>query len=64
MAQQHARFVIYLDRTQEYRWRFRAVNGEIMADSGEGYATKWSCQQAIKTVKAEVPDAEVLDTTG
>lgn len=27
----------YTDRAGEHRWRFRADNGRILADSGEGY---------------------------
>lgn len=31
---------IYLDDAEEWRWRLRARNGRILADSGEGYARK------------------------
>lgn len=28
---------IYQDKSGEHRWRLRAANGRIMADSGEGF---------------------------
>lgn len=41
------KFQIYLDSNPEYRWRLRARNGKIIADSGEGYKKKKSCKNAI-----------------
>lgn len=35
-----ARLVIYQDQKREWRWRFVAANGRILADSGEGYAER------------------------
>ncbi len=32
-------FVVYQDKAKEYRWRALAANGEIVADSGEGYSS-------------------------
>ena len=46
-----ARFIIYKDQRSEYRWRFRANNNEIVADSAEGYTSKWDCQRGIELVK-------------
>ncbi len=31
-----AKFQIFKDRSGEYRWRLRADNNEIIADSAEG----------------------------
>jgi len=31
---------IYQDAVGQWRWRRRAPNGEIIADSGEGYVSK------------------------
>jgi uncharacterized protein YegP (UPF0339 family) len=31
------KFEIYRDKKNEWRWRYIASNGRIMADSGEGY---------------------------
>ena len=55
-------FEIYLDRAGEYRWRFKAPNGEIVAVS-EGYTTKQSCQASIQLIKLYSPTATVYDLT-
>jgi len=34
-----ATFELYRDREGQYRWRLRHDNGNILADSGEGYAS-------------------------
>lgn len=33
--------------TDGWRWRLKAVNGRILADSGEAYTRKNGCQKAI-----------------
>jgi uncharacterized protein YegP (UPF0339 family) len=33
----HARFELYVDERDEWRWRLVHDNGNIIADSGEGY---------------------------
>ena len=53
------RFVVYMDRRREYRWRFVAGNGRILADSGEGYTTYAACLQGIDVVKRFAPSARV-----
>lgn len=58
-----AQFEIYKDSAKEYRWRFRATNGRIVADSGEGYGSKANCQAGIDIVKKEAPGAKVEDKT-
>jgi uncharacterized protein len=45
------KYCIYKDAKGEWRWRLRAKNGEIIADSGEGYTSKANCEAAIKLVK-------------
>ena len=42
MAQQY-RGEIYRDVRGEYRWRVRAANGRIVADSSEGYENRADC---------------------
>lgn len=54
-------FSIYKDKKSEYRWRFYSGNMKTMADSGEGYATKKGCQDAIATLQKEVAGATVVD---
>jgi uncharacterized protein len=58
-----ATFTIYIDNRGEYRWRLQANNHKTTADSGEGYTTKYSCEQAVERVKREVASATVTDNT-
>ena len=58
-----SKFQIYKDRKGEYRWRLRARNGEIIADSNEGYSSKASCKHGIDLVKQQAANAEVEDQT-
>lgn len=54
-----ASFRPYEDRAGEFRWRFVAVNGRIMADSSEGYSTASNVRRAIEDFRALVADATV-----
>ncbi|MFC1718958.1 YegP family protein [Candidatus Poribacteria bacterium] len=54
-----AKFQVYKDRAGEYRWRLRANNSRIIADSGEGYVTKSECKRAVDRVKEQAPQATV-----
>jgi uncharacterized protein YegP (UPF0339 family) len=58
-----ATFELYEDREGKYRWRLRHDNGNIIADSGEGYASKQKAKQGITSVRdnAAEADVEVLD---
>lgn len=57
-----ARFVIYLDRANEYRWRLVARNGEKVAAS-EGYTSKQSAINSVGNIKALSLHADVVDET-
>ena len=58
-----SKFQLYKDRKGEYRWRLRARNGEIIADSNEGYSSKASCKHGIDLVKEQAASAVVEDQT-
>jgi uncharacterized protein YegP (UPF0339 family) len=45
-----AKLEIYRDAKREWRWRLRAANGRIVADSGEGYRRRASVYRAIECV--------------
>lgn len=45
------RYQMYQDAANEWRWRLRAANHEIIATSGEGYKNKSDCRHAIDLVK-------------
>ncbi len=54
-------FEIFEDNAGEWRWRLVSSNGEIIADSGEGYASKSGAREATHRIKEYAPDADVLD---
>jgi len=54
-----ATFEVYEDRAGQWRWRLVHDNGNIIADSGEGYATRQKCEQGLESVKQNAPDAGV-----
>ncbi len=58
-----ATFELYRDKAGEYRWRLRHENGNIIADSGQGYTTKDNAKNGIDSVKENSPDARVEDRT-
>jgi uncharacterized protein len=58
-----SKFQIYEDRKGEYRWRLRARNGEIIADSNEGYSRKANCKHGIDLVREQAASAAVEDQT-
>ncbi|SIR64739.1 hypothetical protein SAMN05421858_3103 [Haladaptatus litoreus] len=53
-------FELYQDAADEWRWRLVASNGNIIADSGEGYASKQGAQRGIRSVKTSAPDAQIV----
>jgi uncharacterized protein YegP (UPF0339 family) len=46
-----AEFEIYKDERLEFRWRLKANNGKILAESAEGYNNRANCEHAIILVK-------------
>ncbi|WP_369335327.1 HVO_2922 family protein [Halostella sp. PRR32] len=58
-ADSKARFQLFRDRAGDWRWRLRHDNGNIIADSGEGYSSKQKAEQGLQSVKANAPGAEV-----
>lgn len=50
MAHLH-QFEIYRDTNDEHRWRLRAPNGKVVADSGEGYKSARSVRTAITSLE-------------
>jgi len=56
-------FETYQDDVGEWRWRLRAVNGEIIATSSEGYTTEQAMMDGIVLVK-EAASAPVEKLAG
>ena len=55
------KFEIYKDRKGEFRVRFK-YNSEIMF-STEGYSSKSSAENAIKSIKKNGPEAPIEDNS-
>ena len=53
------RIEIYPDKQRRWRWRARASNGNIVADSGQGYSSKWHVNRAIRSLFDGVLNWEV-----
>ena len=54
-----ATFEVYKDQAEKWRWRLVHDNGNIIADSGEGYASRQKCEQGLESVKENAPNASV-----
>jgi len=54
-------FEVYEDQGDEYRWRLRGSNDRIVADSGEGYSSKSSAEDAVDRVQEYAPEGRILD---
>lgn len=53
-------FTKYQDKRKEWRWNLKTANGNIIADSGEGYAKEEDCDRGIELVKSTDDDTPVL----
>ncbi|PSP70967.1 hypothetical protein BRC79_01455 [Halobacteriales archaeon QH_8_67_27] len=49
----------YEDRGGKWRWRLVHRNGDILADGGEGYASRTGAIQGIQSVKRNGPNVDV-----
>ncbi|GAB3707517.1 amphi-Trp domain-containing protein [Halorubrum pallidum] len=56
-----ATFELYADSADEWRWRLRHDNGNIIADGGEGYSDKRDARSGIESVRRNAPGAHVVD---
>jgi uncharacterized protein YegP (UPF0339 family) len=57
----NATFEVYEDRDGKWRWRLVHDNGNIIADSGEGYASRQKCEQGLASVRENAPDADIVE---
>ncbi|MFC3476831.1 HVO_2922 family protein [Halobacterium litoreum] len=57
----NATFHVYEDSAGQYRWRLVHRNGNIIADSGEGYASKQKAKQGLRSVQDNAADADVVE---
>lgn len=54
------KFELYKDKADEFRFRLKARNGEIIIAS-EGYKQKSNCLNGINSVKTNAPEAPVIE---
>lgn len=60
-SQSLARFEVYQARDEEWRWRLRHRNGNIIATSGEGYTRKHNALKGLRSVMANSTDATITE---
>lgn len=56
-----AKFELYKDAKGEFRWRLLASNGQMIANSGEGYKAKADAKAGIGSVKRNAPKAPIVE---
>ena len=54
-----ATFQVYRDEADEWRWRLVHDNGNIIADSGEGYDRRQTAIQGVESVKSNALEAPI-----
>jgi len=52
-------FEVYQDKAGQFRWRLKAANGQVLADSAEGYTTMRWCLHALNAVRNGVGPARI-----
>ena len=50
----HFKVWFYTDAGGEHRWRLKASNGRIIADSGEGYSTRANAVRAWRNLQSDL----------
>ena len=59
-VEKHPKFEVYTDKAGEFRFRLKALNGQIIAVS-EGYKAMASCMDGIESVKKNAIDAKIIE---
>lgn len=58
------RIRIYQDRAGEWRWRLKAANGKIVADSSEGYKRRSAADRAVQRLLEMLRDGVSVEVAG
>lgn len=58
-----AKFELYKDKAEEFRFRLKNAKGEILGVS-EGYVKKDSCKNGIKSVRRNAVNSPVIEPEG
>src|ERR1700752_848633 len=59
-----ATFEMYKDKSDEFRFRLKDADDELLASSGKGYKTKAECQKVIDAIKKNATTEKVDDKSG
>lgn len=60
ITEKHPKFEIYKDKSEEFRFRLKAKNGQVIAVS-EGYSSHANCVNGVESVKKNAVDAEITE---
>ena len=58
-----AKFEVYKDAKGEFRFCYKAANGQIVAQ-GQGYSSKAACLNGIKSIQENASGADVVEVEG
>lgn len=53
-------FYIYKDISKQWRWRFTAKNGKIIAISSESYHNLLDCEHSVKLMQQEASGSTTI----
>ncbi len=53
-------FEMYADKAGKYRWRLRHRNGNVIADSAQGYASRQKAMQGLRSVQTNAAGGAVV----
>ena len=56
-----ARFEVFRDRGEEWRWRLVHRNGNVLATGAEGYTRKHNALKGLRSVMRNAPLAEIVE---
>ncbi len=56
-----AKFVIYKDKSDQFRWRLVSSNGQTTASSGESFTSHSDAKRAAESVKEHAATADIVD---
>lgn len=59
-AESRGQFQLYVDRADKWRWRLVHRNGNVIAASGQGYASRQKAEQGMHSVMRNAPGAEAI----
>jgi uncharacterized protein YegP (UPF0339 family) len=58
-----AKFTLYKDKAEQFRFNLKAANGEIIATGSESYPDKKSALKGIASVQKNASAAKIVDET-